>query len=59
MINMEHCRFENTAIALEECVNALSWDGLTTLSMSERACAKYLYEFAKEYIEEYEKNTIK
>ena len=57
MINMGCCRFENTALAIEECLDALTYNGVNQLSPSEAAYAKRLYELAKEYIETYEIET--
>lgn len=59
MINMGHCRFENTALAIGECFDALTYNGVNQLSQSEAAYAKRLYELAKEYIETYEIETRK
>ena len=59
MINMECCRFNNTALALEECIEALERDGLDELSDSEKTYAKGLYDLAKDYIDQYEKSTKK
>ena len=56
---MEHCRFENTALAMGECLDALTYNGVNQLSPSEAAYAKRLYELAKEYTETYEMTTRK
>lgn len=56
MINMGHCRFNNTVLALEECIEALDSDGLDELSDSEKTYAKGLYDLAKDYIDQYEKS---
>ena len=55
MVNMGNVRFENTYLALEECVDALEFDN--RLGSSEVRYAKSLYEKCKEYIETYECNT--
>lgn len=55
MINMGHCRFNNTVLALEECIEALERDGLENLSNSEKTYAKGLQELANDYIEAYNK----
>lgn len=59
MINIGYCRFENTALAMGECLDALTYNGVNQLSPSEAAYAKRLYELAKEYIETYEITTRK
>lgn len=59
MINLECCRFENTALAIGECLDALTYNGVNQLSPSEAAYAKRLYVLAKEYIETYEIETRK
>lgn len=55
MINMSYCRFENTALAVEECIDALNEDGLDSLSDSEKDYANRLHELAEEFIELYNK----
>jgi hypothetical protein len=57
MINMGHCRFENTNEALIECIDAI--ESRIKTSESEVSCAKALYENAKEYIEVYEMYGVK
>jgi hypothetical protein len=52
MINMGHVRFENTYLALEECVDALINN--KTLSKSENEYRMLLLDKCKEYIEECE-----
>ena len=48
MINMGHVRFENTCLALEECIDALH--GNKAISPSENEYRLSLYEKCKEYI---------
>ena len=52
---MGYCRYENTVLALEECIEALECDGLENLSDSEKTYAKGLQELANDYIEAYSK----
>lgn len=52
MINMGHCRFENTYLALCECVDALIDDDWNDLSESEQMYAKQLEEKCQELIQE-------
>lgn len=42
MINMEHCRFENTLLAWEECKDAINNNEL--VDEDEKRCAKKLFE---------------
>lgn len=42
MMNMGYCRFENTAIALQECIDALN-DG-EKLSVSEKKYCRALFQ---------------
>lgn len=53
MINLGYCRFNNTALALEECIDALKAYGLTDLSEEEQESAISLYELAEKYIKLY------
>lgn len=53
MINMEHCRFENTDEALKECFRAMYRmvdKGFDNLSETERYFASALKEDAEAYI---------
>lgn len=52
MINMGHCRFENTYLALCECVDALIDEDWNDLSESEQKYAKQLEEKCQELIQE-------
>lgn len=52
MGNMSYCRFHNTEIDLQECIDALN-DG-ERLSYSEKRSAKMLLDRCVEYIEAYE-----
>ena len=52
MINMGYCRFENTYLALDECIDALI--GNKTLSDRENKYRMRLLDKCKEYIEECE-----
>lgn len=52
MINMGYCRFENTYLALDECVDALIKN--KTLSDIENKYRMRLLDKCKEYIEECE-----
>ena len=55
MINMGHCRFENTHLALVECIDALI--GRNPISESENEYRMRLLDKCKEYIEECERYT--
>jgi hypothetical protein len=57
MSNMSYCRYENTSADMQDCLDAIRYDGLTDLSGSERKCAHELYEAAMKYIVEYEANS--
>ena len=50
MINMENVRFENTSIAMGECLNAIKAHGFGELRGRELASAERLYKQAKEYM---------
>lgn len=52
MINMGHCRFENTYLALVECIDALI--DRRSISESENEYRMLLLDKCKEYIEECE-----
>ena len=52
MINMEHVRFENTYLALDECIDALI--DRRSISESENEYRMLLLDKCKEYIEECE-----
>lgn len=54
MANLSYCRFENTYKALQECEEALSNNGITALSESEKEYAEDLYALCKRYIQTYE-----
>ena len=59
MINMGHCRFENTFFALCECIFALINNDWDELPESEIKYAKKLEDKCKEYIEKFsEKRSI-
>ena len=49
MINMGHCRFENTYLALDECIDALINN--KSVSESENRYRMRLLDKCKEYIE--------
>lgn len=51
MINMEHCRFENTYIALCECYDAMM--DYSKVSETERKYAEMLKEKCKEFINDF------
>lgn len=55
MINMGHVRFENTFLALEECVDALI--DRRSISESENRYRMLLLDKCREYIEECENYT--
>lgn len=57
MSNLSYCRYENTAADMQDCYDAIRYDGLNDLSGSERKCAHKLYETAMKYIKEYEKRS--
>lgn len=47
---MENVRFENTSIAMGECLNAIKAHGFGELRGRELASAERLYKQAKEYM---------
>lgn len=51
MPNMSYCRFENTAMDLQECINAIYDKEINNLSNSEIRGAKDLLESAKLLVE--------
>lgn len=51
MINMGHCRFENTYLALEECYDAMLYGG--EISDQEIKYAKLLKEKCQEFIDDF------
>lgn len=51
MPNMSYCRFENTAMDLQECINAIYDKEINNLSNSEIRAAKDLLESAKLLVE--------
>lgn len=58
MTNMSYCRFENTSIALDECLYAIQdmyYSKEIPLSDEEYYYFKKLFEQAQEYIDLYEK----
>lgn len=55
MSNMSYCRYENTAADMQDCYEAIRYDGLNDLSGNERKSAHELYEAAMKFIAEYEK----
>ena len=59
MINMSYCRFSNTALALEECVDDLENYGINNLSKDESAAAISIYELAKKFIKLYDESNEK
>ena len=52
MINMGHCRFENTYLALCECIDALQDNDWRDISESEYYYARQLKGKCEEFIEE-------
>ena len=54
MINMGHVRFENTYLALCECVDALIDEDWNDISESEQRYAQELKDKCQEFIEEME-----
>lgn len=50
---MSYCRFHNTLIDLRECYEALSNEGLESLSESERKSAIKLIEICKDISDEH------
>ena len=61
MSNMSYCRFQNTLVDLRDCVNEMD-EAYTLkdmeLSEDEAHAAKRLYQFAKEYVEQFERLTF-
>ena len=55
MANMSYCRFQNTLLDLSECLNALRFEGTSTIkSAEEREAAAQLYALAAKFREVYE-----
>lgn len=54
MINMGHVRFENTYLALCECVDALTDEDWNDMSESEQGYAQELKDKCQEFIEKME-----
>lgn len=57
MSNMSYCRFQNTAIDLEDCVEEMQESGVEKLSMEECKAATRLYDLCQEYIRAYEETS--
>lgn len=57
MANMSYCRFRNTSIDFEDCINGLN-DIINgeddALSFDERCAAERLYRMCEEYMEAFE-----
>lgn len=56
MINMPHCRFQNTLESLQECYETLSdgsCDPLSDLSKSEQAAARRLFKLCARVLDDY------
>ena len=51
---MSYCMFQNTEGDFSDCLDALTSDGLDSLSSDEKRAAKSLYRLAKQYVDEYE-----
>lgn len=51
MANMSYCRFENTYKDLLDCYNALTCDGMDSLSNSERKYAERMKQLCQEFTE--------
>ena len=58
MTNMGHVRFENTYLALCECLDALTYEKFSNLSESEQEYAQDLKEKCQEFIEEMEEKRL-
>lgn len=55
MANMSYCRFQNTVLDLSQCLNALRFEGMSTIdSAEEREAAAQLYALAEKFREVYE-----
>jgi hypothetical protein len=54
MSNMSHCRYENTAIDLEDVLDHLVNDGIKDLSESEMSASRVLREMCWAFIIEYD-----
>jgi hypothetical protein len=53
MANMSYCRFYNTTLDLEECVDVLENDEYKNLSTEEKHSSSQLYDLAQQYIAQY------
>jgi len=54
MANMSYCRFRNTRTDLRDCLDALTDDGIDSLSPEELHAAKQMYILCKDFIAEWE-----
>ena len=54
MANMSYCRFQNTRLDLEDCIDGLVDDGIDSLSPEELRAAKRMYELCQEFIDQWE-----
>ena len=54
MANMSYCRYQNTAIDLEDCASAMEEEGYGDLEFREQMAADRLYEICRRYIQAYE-----
>lgn len=64
MVNMSYCRFNNTNLGLDECLNVFEESEDETISPEEKSCAKKMFlrflEFCLEnnIIEDYDNTTM-
>ena len=54
MANMSYCRYQNTAIDLEDCAAAMEEEGYEGLEFKEQMAADRLYEICQRYMQAYE-----
>lgn len=54
MANMSYCRFQNTHVGLQDCIDGLTDDGIDSLSPEELRAAKQMYELCQEFIDQWE-----
>jgi hypothetical protein len=57
MANMSYCRYQNTAIDLEDCASAMEEEDYSELSFQERMAADRMYEICQRYMSAYEQAT--
>lgn len=57
MANMSYCRYQNTAIDLEDCAAAMEEEGYEGLEFKEQMAAERLFEICQRYMEAFSEKT--